>query len=156
MKWRWYRSLIFWAGLLVMGFLTWAWWDSCRMFTGMAKRDWAVSNRDAGVLVTMKGPEASPRLMTDRVHGRSMHGALDFPLPFILRGGVAMEASDPSVPAKAGKDRQAMKRHWQRTMAVMPRGMVACFVPYWLMMAVVMVVWLGLLKWRAGRSARRA
>lgn len=156
MTWRWHRSLIFWAGLLVMVFISWAWWDSCRMITGIGSQRLSAASMDTGVLLTRRSPFTDVRFGANRSHSDSLVGPWDFPPPFALRGKDGASPGETrwtGMPAM-NEEPWTLKTRWERIMDDMPRDMLAIFLPYWLLMASAAGLWIPLLWWRWRRAIR--
>ncbi|QJE99127.1 hypothetical protein [Luteolibacter luteus] len=148
MKWRWHRSLIFWSGLLVMGFINWAWWDSCRMITGIGGHGWTMASADAGLLVSKVDPLEAPGFGANREKSESLTKAWDLSLPFIVEGGGAEPMKQPAWVEEPRGPGQSLESRWEEIMAIAPAGMMTAYVPYWLVMISVALLWLSGLAWR--------
>ena len=58
MKWRWYRSVIFWAGIFVMASLLWAWADSASRCVRLREGAWQAEQWAGGVAFSKLDPES--------------------------------------------------------------------------------------------------
>ena len=65
MKWRWYRSVIFWAGIFVMASLTWAWRDSVKIPRSLEWGRWEIDHWASGLAIS-KPPKPPQKFRFDR------------------------------------------------------------------------------------------
>ena len=155
-----HRSIVFWAGLLVMGFLGWAWRDSMRGQTFVRVGTFNASSLWGG-LILENSPYAGARI-TDTEFARG-------PVPQYLRiqlerfPGVCFHGAGESTPEAPQSVREIIEKGntltmdaWLRT-SVYPlrKGHWICFLPYWVLMLVCAVGWVGLLGWRTRRRRKR-
>ena len=144
MKWRWHRSLVFWAGFLVMGFLTWAWGDSCWNFFEVRRGAWLAASFRSGVFFSR----------VDRIGSgwKIVHGRADAPLelspPFLVRGQGLEEPPFSQLMIEFRQPASDLKSYYQRVLKYGSKDLTTVYVPYWLIMAVAGVIWMGLLRWR--------
>ena len=150
---RWYRSLVFWAGVIVMGSIMWAWRDSTRHTALMGTTDYGVISGGSGLTVTRwdvsgigSGPMFEYRALAGDTEGLREVG---------LRWPVYLRNSGPEwqermmrrflLPDEGkGDPLGPLLLH-----AVMGgAGFWALYVPYWLVALVAGVLWGGLLVWR--------
>ena len=141
-----------------MGFIGWAWWDSCSRSVYLGKDQWSVTSWASGI-------HASKAVLSP-VGGRAAATAVDAPFPamkfsapFLVRG---LERADPGEEewlAEMDRPEPDYRAYTQKGLKYMPVEDLILYVPYWLIMAVVGVVWMGLLRWRwmkAGGGMRDA
>lgn len=149
MRYPLHRSLVFWGGILVMGFVVWAWWDSGRNTVRLFARDYSLDARNSGVSVihhggfdagftmfrfAMSGPEAEKmRLARPGFVRWERHGAH------------RLQQKEPMDPALRQQVTFAM---WG--WASLGDGWI-CFIPHWLMLTGTAAVWLAVMAWRVRR-----
>lgn len=145
------RSITFGSGILVMTFLCWAWWDSMKVVSRGNAARLSVSSYAGGL-----------ELADTRIH-RGWHGQRSalasprppelFPAPFHVRGkGPAFNSWAWS--ARSEEANYVDQASW-RAMFLTP-GSVTIFVPYWLLLLVMLPPWSGFLLWRSRRIRRSA
>lgn len=139
------RSLIFWAGVLVMGFLAWAWRDSLHYESFYMRGGYVAASSWGGVAVLR-----DQSLPSDygRVRGRRIHPLYLLQRPFFLRG-----------QGKTGSQEDAGKSPYldvrqRRDLQNQPPGVWILYLPYWLLLGVVGLAWMGMMIWRARRWKR--
>ena len=157
MKWRWYRSLILWSGLLVMGFISWAWWASCHSSSEAMKNEWYVGSHESGITFGRSGGTRRSALEWTRYGSPARYHALHPSLPFVGRG----REDDSHEASMAARDAPDRKTYYHYRWAGMPKKTVWLYIPYWLIMAVAGAAWVLCLAWRwrsatadAGSSAK--
>ncbi|WP_367871778.1 hypothetical protein [Luteolibacter sp. Populi] len=160
MKLALHRSLIFWSGILVMGFIVWAWRDSAEHTLRIMRGEWSLSNRRAGMSVQFH-QFGSYLPAIDRIPGINDPVVFAvfraFPPPHFLKtptGSVIQEEIESGTlpdlsehPSVRELDKVILHR------AEAP-GSWILFIPHWLILTGVAGAWSGLLVWRARR--RRA
>ena len=122
-----YRWKSFWFGLLVLGFLGWAWRDSFTRYTSVIAMR-ASASQAAGGIVFVYRPATSPfRILQSRE-------ALAIYAPEgRLRGFSSPQAGDPPVPLCP-----PFLRHEQ----------AGLFVPHWFLVLLFFIPWVSFLAWR--------
>lgn len=147
------RSLAFWAGLLVMGFLAWAWQDSWRWESVLLCRSWACGSDWGGVVVVRANGMLTPGVEVHRSRSMAPAGADVWQRPFFLQS----EDVFTRVPVWSRTDEIAGKRSFYELSRLElkhePLGNYRGYVPYWLVMMVAGAGWVGVLVWR-GRMCR--
>ena len=147
-----HRSLTFWSGLLVMGFLAWAWHDSLTWITSASKSSWQVRSSRAGFTIYHNANRGYGR---NADAGRRLATPLPFapdplPPPLFLRG---QGMSSPPYDEWSAGVRTAS--NWRDYLLASYRDSPPedwmLFIPYWLILLTVATAWLGLLFWRSRR-----
>ncbi|MEK7951829.1 hypothetical protein [Luteolibacter soli] len=150
MKLALHRSIIFWSGLLVMGFICWAWHDSYFLNRFFNHRGYGVSHMNGGIAMAKITTYLGTR------HG-SMNTSVfyrmeTFPPPLFIRseippGGTKPKEAAPNPPF-------TVKESWTAT-AKLEAGATRIFIPYWMILSFTALLWLALLLWRAKRRSVR-
>ncbi|MCW1916966.1 hypothetical protein OJ996_25480 [Luteolibacter sp. GHJ8] len=150
-----HRSVTFWFGILVMGFICWAWWDSQRVRSVARTRIGEVQMLEgtAGLLFSpglgMSGLKMSRR---DIYRNNQEFSSFPFPRPLFTRGGDPKLASHPHDGSL-----DTMHESIVLTMFARPSNWWIIFLPHWLLLLAVALAWVGLLLWRARmRASARA
>ena len=141
-----HRSLVFWAGAVVMASLSWGWWDSTRNLLVGSSKDIVVLSAGSGITVarwrgigtvferdTLDGDAASLREV-----------GLRAPMLLIDEGGDWKERT--AMKSVAGPKPDPLRHLISNT--VMSAGGWMCYVPYWLITSMAAGVWGALLVWR--------
>ena len=148
MKLALHRSITFWSGILVTGFICWAWWDSDRYFNMMSWKRMIVGSAANGCFVIVD-PVGRGSIETMRIDISSV--PLWYPTtpngPIVLRsnGGTSRKIASDSFEDK-------MQAHLD---SVGP-GHWFGFSLYWLLLLAVALPWSAPLLWRARRRKRAA
>ena len=148
------RSITFWCGILVMGFICWAWRDSQRASSFVS---W--SSGEVRLLEGSLGLQYSPGLQVPKtprgraeiVRGDQEFRSFPFPRPRFARGGEPSSASDPidgEPPEPTLQDAILLG------MSFRPASWWVLFIPFWMILLAVALPWVGLLLWRARRIRR--
>lgn len=144
------RSLGFWAGLLVMGFLAWAWWDSCRYDSHYVSGDLGCVGVSSFGGVSLYRDESITSSSGDRTrNGGERRDLLE--RPFFLRG---LNMPPPMEEPGLSSFSPSLYEQYREVMESMPPRVWVVFVPYWLMLVVAGLGWSGMLLWRARRLRR--
>lgn len=149
-----HRSLTFWSGILTMTFIGWAWAGSISRISLVQMGHFRFANRHAGIEIFHRG------WFSSSFHARA--GDPDYPVfnspfaaPFQGRGEgrdmVAENGFNHSPEKEIESHADAIRLG---TLRYTPREDWLLFVPHWLLLLFAVVVWLGLLIWRAGRIRR--
>lgn len=125
-----HRSITFWSGLLVMGFILWAWGDSMESVSSAHLRGCHLIQAAGGVAAGFT-PDPSQPLIVRRIE-RSHE---------VMTTGGRYEGFAEQKP-------QLVSRWPQPRRCAVGPGL---FLPHWLILLTVASVWLGLLFWRARR-----
>ena len=143
-----HRSLTFWAGLLTIIFLVWAWWDSRDHTSWIRWKQLSACNSGEGALICREAG-ATTAFDTGRrfLGGSSRSPVLDFRPPFL----VFSQGLDPQSSMIAN----SMKEAHQLMVNVSPPGSWYLYIPHWLILLPIITTW-SLLLWRAGRHRRAA
>lgn len=136
------RSIIFWAGLLMIAFTCWAWWDSCRNVSFIQGKQVRAQSgnhgitisREVGINFAIGGTRSATHPAPDRYRP-----------PFLV-----LSQGKPFEP----KDTPTLKEFYQFTINGLPRGSWVLHLPYWLIVFALPVPWVLLLLWRSRRSKR--
>ena len=157
-----HRSLTFWFGLLAMGFICWAWWDSLREGTRSNTDRFWLEHSWSGLTIHRLSASHPPVYGFRRerhIPAALKHPPERLPPPVFLRNG-DMSVEEQNALADRFWElngnpisftrREALR--WQMCLPP-PRDWIA-FIPHWLVLLTVAALWLGLLFWRARRRAK--
>ncbi len=148
------RSPVFWVGLWLMGFLAWAWRDSWRWNPGVLCGSWACESEWGGVVVLRANGMLSPGVEFYRSPSMAPADAEVWQRPFFLKS----EGVFTQVPVWTRRDELAGMRSFYELSRLElrhePLGYYRVYVPYWLLMMVAEVLWVGVLVWRGRRWKR--
>lgn len=134
-----YRSLTFWSGILVLGFIAWAYWDSKSNSTSASIPPYTLAST-YGTVVLWKD------LGGQRGFGRSAVGPLDVApsiAPLFLRGGEGYDSRPGSPPTFRDVMSHLMKFELDSSWILL--------LPHGLLLFAVALPWSLLLFWRARR-----
>lgn len=138
------RSFAFWAGVLVLGFLAWAWWDSLHYGSRWAAGNYEGHSSRGGVLLLRNDRPSAPGIDRGPLWGNA---ASPLPRPFLMRGqGV------PDTQTCATVNGDTLQETYREVMPYKSRGAWVTYVPYWLMVAVAGAGWGGVMMWRVRRA----
>ena len=152
-----YRSLTFWSGILVIGFLCWAWRDSHRNLSLLTASHYAAFS-EGGLLGLIRHPAPFPRFEAERERsfflqplysfGMNEHPikAASFPPPLRVRSVGSREEAPPTT-----KFYHEVVANNARNL---PVGTWLLAIPHWLFLLAVTLTWSGLLLCRARRHRR--
>jgi len=151
------RSITFWSGILVIAFLSWAWWDSLRANSHTGRPSVRMGNAWGGFYVFTKESWLNPYATSERNPADPDWCDLQpaaFPLPIYLR-----PESIPSDVVDALFDRLYREKHPLFTLrefielgtSTTKPGGWTLFVPHWLLIAAFALPWSALLLWRTRR-----
>jgi len=146
MKLALHRSLTFWSGILVMGFICWAWWDSERFSSACSRGRLLLDNQHSSIFVGLSTGAYSKRPWMTRETVPDYKREV-FPAPFLMRGKNDTRPSMPP-PGVTKRDFALM------VVAAMPADYRFALIPHWLFLLFATVPWSGLLLWRARRRKR--
>jgi hypothetical protein len=145
-----HRSLIFWAGIVVMVFIGWAWRDSKFHLHTVRGGAWSVFHAYSAVVASYT-PTHRQSLSYYREELLVTHVAKEpFPLPFIGRG--QRPSAGDFVPLEEGP--RTLRDNWRHYLRFQPPTEWVFFIPHWMLLLVFVVPWSGVLVWRARRRRR--
>ena len=140
------RSITFWSGVLVIGFIGWAWWQSYFLHPFYNNRGLGISNMGGGVSLA----RVTHYLGTGRGVLKSSpsyrHEAL--PPPLFIRGASSGQKAKHSL-----REPFTIRESWTNAAGRQP-GSIRIFIPHWLILLAFAVPWSGLLLWRSRRYRR--
>ncbi|WP_035613340.1 hypothetical protein [Haloferula sp. BvORR071] len=179
-----FRSLVFWSGLLVMGFIGWMWVDSTMRMSYVRGPNWELASWASGVSV-MNGSrlaykweagQAPPPTMRVNYTSRGTRafsiesGHLDPELRRVrlaragfLAGAKPGEEFVEFLPRlNAPELDAALRENGRRNLLASGSAYVfsvlpggwVLFIPHWLLLLAVVLGWVGSLAWRARRIRR--
>lgn len=146
-----HRSLIFWSGLMVIGFIVWAWRDSRLHSSSIENAKTEVHHVYSGILVKTC-PRCTPqkwgglRLPTGGDH----RSKVIFPRALWLKGGGPRRRASPDELARI----KTYEQHIFHNNSFAPPDHYTVFLPHWLLLLAVSIPWSALLLWRARRRKR--
>jgi hypothetical protein len=141
-----HRSVTFWSGILVMGFICWAWRDSCETVSVVAYRELRSENAFSGVSITRERVMLVPAFWGRLPPTASFDQRL--PRAFFIRGNNGMR------PDTALLSEASLYGYHRITKYEGPPELWALFIPHWLLLLTVALPWSALLLWRARRWKR--
>lgn len=151
MKLALHRSITFWSGFLVMGFIVWCWGDSSRSVF-IANIRYSQVKTECGTVAFFYYPSDAPyswdQVSFDRDHLNEGFFAHFGGAPFFFRGGGELdtEGTDPF----SSPEFDSLDSFWRRE----PLGSWAFGIPHWLLLLAVALPWTALLLWRARRRRK--
>jgi len=155
MKLALHRSVTFWSGLLVMGFLLWAWRDSYYRVGSMTYDTWAANSANGGMLVSYHGTDRFPRFNASYGDSPGMHPEWAWFQPLVVLRGKAGPPPDWAVTMPRMRDaRNAYELH-SLVNEYQPRDRWRVYIPHWLPLLGFALPWTALLAWRAKRRRKR-
>jgi hypothetical protein len=141
MKLNLHRSMTFWFGILVMGFIAWAWWDSGRYQSAAVCRKIEIENFDDGVRIS--------------------HNTDDY-YQMVDSEGFDQWRYPAAILARKLKAGSLPRPHFERfddqgsfPFVARPPGDWDLFLPHWLLLLEAALLWGALLAWRARRRWAR-
>jgi hypothetical protein len=144
-----HRSLTFWAGILLVAFTCWAWWDASRNQVGCYGRKGALISEARGITLVSRNARDDFHFWRHRFPYTPGHSPREFfPSPFFLRHE---REPDPDKLMDPGMTFRALK---QLTADSGGPGTWVLYLPYWLILIPLILTWLALLLYRARRLAR--
>jgi len=151
MKLALHRSIIFWSGLFVMGFVCWAWWDSTRMRSGLGMGHYGASHALGGI-VFFNDP-STYKTWFDRGKLRKTFALETLPAPHVLKFDPDRERNDDW---DMDGPENARVRYWNeyRIQCFMIKGAWFLFIPHWLILLAVALPWSAMIFWRSRRRKR--
>ena len=156
MKLALHHSITFWSGLLVMGFVCWAWKDSFYRSAWFGCGECSVASVDGGLMISRQPSRSGWSAGYDAY---DPHPDWDAWQESFFQRQVEEEIAtedyrfyvrddiDAADKARTARDYHVIQlRYWER-------GSWLLFIPHWLILIKVAAAWLGLLFWRARRRA---
>lgn len=137
-----YRSLTLWSGILMIGFVCWGWWFS---LTNFSSAGWG------------------------RLHATNAAGGFQVGYSDLRAGGIEFSSSKDTVTVAtdefeipSGGKRRAIiyifdrpqPDPWAKPLGIAGAGGFTVFIPHWLILLAVLLLWVGLLFWRVRRLNR--
>lgn len=141
-----YRSITFWSGALALAFLCWAWGDSTNHHSSMRWNCFMAQSSHGGLEVnsvySFTGFSASRMA---KPTGTAMSQVPEIAAPFFLRG-----TGSPSV-AVSPKTSESYREQLEAMMRRRSPEAWLIFIPHWIPLFAVALVWVGLLVLRERR-----
>ena len=144
-----HRSVTFWFGILVMGFICWAWWDSQRVRSVARTRIGEVQMLEgtAGLLFSPGLKVSGIKTSRVEIYRHTLeYPAFPYPRPRFARGGDPPLVSRPTTGGHPTVHEEII-----RSMSFRPRDWWVLFLPHWLILLFVALPWFALLLVRARR-----
>ena len=151
MKLQLHRSIIFWSGILVMGFMAWAWRDSTHRHPLVTWGKYWAMGYEGGVDL-WHNPTQNRELRFDALPGAPGPSPEMFPGIFFGHG-IGQEADAAWDREYQQQPSFRAKKQWGLRLST-PEVWLLC-IPYWLILVVVAGAWFPLLWWRARRRKKR-
>jgi hypothetical protein len=149
------RSLVFWGGLLVMGFIVWAWRDSWRYDSYLLCRSYSWKSAWGGVVVLHGHGLLADPVETGRERKAGREGRDFLQRPFFVRA----EGIDGESPLWTRRgpipEYPSFHEYTREEMRTEPLGTWVLYAPYWLLMGIAGALWAGLLVWRLHQQGSR-
>jgi len=144
-----YRWKSFWLGVLVLGFLGWAWWISYKFSTRVSYWHVDVIHCEGYTGIRVSEWVALDYFSHERVEDDAWASRI-IPMPFFVRG---LER-DRGPQTWRGEATYREFHEWAYRSMLPERR--ALFLPHWLLIATFLVVWTAFLAWRWRRMRRNA
>ena len=143
MKFTLHRSIIFWAGILVIAFTCWAWIDSRSHQSRIFGMQLSATSGNHGILISRQAGAT--------FDFSAYRAPMPFPnepyrAPFLVRS----RATSPGIPDET----PPLKEWCQYMVDQFPLGTWTFYLPYWLILPPLILTWLALLLWRERRLKR--
>lgn len=162
-----HRSLTLWSGILVLGFLAWAWWDSMLYRYEACSTHFTVASEASMVSIMRHNSPRTPGMLREK-HGlgdpviRKSTTGMDvtmhvFPPPVWVRRSSKDPRNVYTVPFEKREfspDCRLGDAYHQRMATITrgsPRMVWRLMIPYWLILPPAIIFWCGLLLLRARR-----
>ncbi|RYD31809.1 MAG: hypothetical protein EOP87_14020 [Verrucomicrobiaceae bacterium] len=142
------RSLTFWAGLITILFICFAWWDSRSHITLVHWKQVEVNSTLHGLLISRIPPWKEPLHFRRRDRGPDSDLALFSPFdpPFLVRKKTTYEPHSTT--------RSPLEVNQQGIVDLFGPGTWILHLPYWLIVLPLLLTWNALLIARARRRKR--
>jgi hypothetical protein len=138
-----HRSIIFWAGILLILFTCWAWIDSRSHQSRICGKQLSAASANHGIFIHRQAG-ATFDFAVNREPMPSPNEP--YRAPFLVHS----RATDPEMP----EDTPPLKEWCQIMVDNFPLGTWALYLPYWLILIPLILTWLALLSLRARRLKR--
>ena len=148
-----HRSVTFWSGLLVMGFIVWAWRDS-QTHASSARLATVFPSSHASVVMIHYRYNWADFYLAERKELNDSEYAFECPAlarPLFARGHAIDRADEPIME---DEDFATWVDWLEWSMTSEPKEDWLLVLPYWLILLTCAVPWCGLLIWRARRRRR--
>ena len=145
-----HRSLTFWAGLLVVAFISFAWWDSSSHISHLSRKNYWACNTLHGLYLNQvphwKEPLQAARTARNPIADTPPYDAT-FHRPFFIRSYDSIKDSRP-------EEFHDLREAAQYEINLFGPGCWALYIPHWLILLPIVLTWTALLLWRAHRHRR--
>ncbi|QJE99112.1 hypothetical protein [Luteolibacter luteus] len=146
-----HRSITFWSGIFVMGFITWAWWDSGKFQSTLTWQRFKVLHLEGYLGITISPPtKAQPFEFHRKAPLASDARAFHLARPAFARSGNPRPKTRETFPD--GLTTTQVISLWGCKAS--PPGWSIIFIPHWLILLLADLPWLGFLTLRAMRHVR--
>ncbi|MEK7951699.1 hypothetical protein [Luteolibacter soli] len=153
-----HRWKSFWAGILILTFLSWAWWDSTHFWTTISHRHYYMSHVGSGICIADWAEESySPSTLLFWEH-RKLQPSQEpltrvlFEAPETFRYQPGMIGYHRSIPWEPRG--QSAGFQFGRVLSGAALGSRAIFLPHWLLILLFLIPWATFLLWRFHRIKR--
>jgi hypothetical protein len=147
-----HRSLVFWAGVIVMGSIVWAWRESTRTFATLVGGRAVIMSACSGLTIgsssatgrgfRFKHGDLPPETMAE--------GVIIFHAPVFLRSTGQAETEDMERLMQGSR----IERYFFVSTLLGKQGDWRLYIPYWLILTIVMITWSARLGWLWRRRSR--
>jgi len=156
------RSIIrwksFWFGILMLGFLGWAWWDSSNYTTGFQWKEIAVGTTSSNGVLVIRDSSAKKRWQgrrnAARPYPRNWEPRALLVSPIFVKANV--DPSQERIFSDESDHASNLKEWEQAKVNDYGMGSWSVFLPYWLLVLFFLIPWLGFLFWRVGNQKKPA
>ena len=147
----------FWLGILVLGFLGWAWRDSLSHTFGFQWKQLTVANNSGGGVLVLRKAGGKWRWRVERGGASRYPSHWDPPAffvqPFLVGVSRSPNAEVSALTVTEELDRASNPKEWaQAVVNEFRSGSWALFAPYWLLILLFLVPWTAFLAWRWQRQ----
>ena len=145
-----HRSLTLWAGLFFILFTCWAWRDSSRNLSLLRWKQINVASITRGFMIARYTGAEWPHPVTERTPATSYFTNLHqefLPAPFLVQHGI------PNFFTRTVGN-PTLKQTQQATTNATGIGSWCLFIPYWLILLLIILTWTSLLFLRTRRRKR--
>lgn len=156
-----YRWKSFWLGVLVMGFLSWAWWDSLHWKTWLSYGESTLCHAGSGICLANREEVLESHLEREAVDPKEAvwsEARLDAPDVLHVsadeRQYSSYYAREEWMGGTRPVARNAAAAHFYMALLFPVAGAWAVYLPHWLVMVCFLAVWSGFLVWRWRRERR--
>ena len=159
MKLALHRSITFWSGILVIGFICWAWRDSSGVHTIASASDWTLRHAGSVLSISRSDGIQNNAPWSGRFPVESSTSPWDG--AFLAEPMFVRRTEDPEQRSRffaaSGPHSYVSRRPEAVHLFFIARGHGggwALLIPHWLLHLAVALPWTGLLLWRARRRKR--